>query len=397
MKKIFFLSFILLFSVSIFAQAIQLSPQAEISVITCGPGHEELYEVFGHSAIRIQDKKLGLDRVYNYGTFNFNTPNFYTKFARGKLLYELRAYDFGIFLRSYQRENRWIKGQILNLTLSDKQNIYHYLENNAKPENRAYKYDFFYDNCSTKIYEVLKTVLGDKMIFDSDFTFNNYSHRNLISLYAKGKPWGNFGIDLALGSDIDKKMTSKEYMFLPDYVLAAISDTKIKTNQGNIPIVKRTDKILLQQGVKEVRNTWTPTLVFGILAVLVIFLTYRDYKKGTRNKILDFIIFFTTGLIGIVLLLLWFATDHTATIKNYNILWAFAPNLIFAFVLLKNKWGKWYQHYALLLLILLDVLVLMWLFKYQIFSVGTIPILILLYTRYIYLWMFFKKKNLIIN
>ncbi len=200
---------IALFSLSLQAQKHNLSEGAEISIITCGPGHEELYEAFGHSAIRIKDKASNLDRVYNYGTFNFNTPNFYIKFARGKLDYELRAYPFSLFLKSYQRENRWVKEQVLDLETQDKIDIYQYLETNAEPRNRAYKYDFFYNNCSTKIYDVLKSVLKDKLIFDKDFSKKNMSHRDLIQLYLKNHQWGDFGIDLALGSSIDDEANSK--------------------------------------------------------------------------------------------------------------------------------------------------------------------------------------------
>ncbi len=141
MKNLYFL----LFFISIFgySQNIKLSPSAELSVITCGPSDEDLYATFGHSAFRIQDIPNKIDRVYNYGTFNFNTPNFYTKFVRGKLLYQLSAYDFSSFLYSYHQEERWVRGQVLDLTPEDVQKVFDFLENNAKPENRLYKYKFF--------------------------------------------------------------------------------------------------------------------------------------------------------------------------------------------------------------------------------------------------------------
>ena len=174
---------------SLIAQEVQLSPKAELSVITCGPGTEELYASFGHSAFRVQDIPNKIDRIYNYGTFNFNTPNFYTKFVQGKLLYQLSAYDFGRFLQGYHLENRWVKGQVLDLTPNEVQQVYDYLENNALPQNRDYKYDFFYDNCSTKLYEVLETVLGDRLIFDNNFASNGYTQRELISQYTISQPW----------------------------------------------------------------------------------------------------------------------------------------------------------------------------------------------------------------
>ncbi|MDN3643804.1 DUF4105 domain-containing protein [Lutimonas halocynthiae] len=383
MKRILFLLIIITAS-NCFAQQIQLSTTAEVSVITCGPGTNELYASFGHSAFRILDLENKIDRVYNYGTFNFNTPNFYTKFAQGKLLYQLSAYNFGDFLKGYHRENRWVVGQVLDLDPVQVQKVYDYLEENAKPENRSYQYDFFYDNCSTKLYDVLEDAIGEDLVFKSDFDQADYSHRDLIELYMGHQPWADFGIDLALGADIDRKASSKEYMFLPDYVLEAFTSIEIKKNGVLAPIVKRTEEILLSYPQESKQGGFTPIILFSIVALLIIWITYKDYKNNTRTKILDTVLFSITGVVGIILLLLWFATDHSATANNFNILWAFAPNLIFAFVQHKNP--KLSKYYMVTLLILLDIMVLLWIFNVQVFHFSLIPFIIALYVRYVYLW-----------
>ncbi len=390
MKKLVILFFLISFAGK--SQNIQLSPHAEISVITCGPGYNELYATFGHSAFRVHDIPNKIDKVYNYGTFNFDTDNFYLKFTQGKLLYDLRAYNFGAFLQGYHRENRWVKGQVLDLTNNEVQKIYDFLENNAKPENRSYKYDFFFDNCSTKLYDVLETVLGKKIEFDNNFDEHDYTHRDLIYQYTTYLPWSSFGIDLALGSVIDRKATAKEYMFLPDYVFSAFEKISINENGKAKPIVKRTEEILLDQDEQIQNNSiFKPFLIFSFLALIVILLTIKDYKNNKRNKVLDTVIFGITGITGVIVLLLWFATDHSATANNFNILWAFAPNLIFAFIINKDRLISYY--YIFTLLALLDILVLLWIFQFQVFAIGLIPILIGLYTRYIYLWIFFKNKT----
>ena len=399
----------------------ELSPEAELSVITCGPGTEELYASFGHSAFRVQDIPNKIDRVYNYGTFDFDTPNFYMKFARGKLLYQLSAYDFGRFLQSYHRENRWVKGQVLDLEPEDVQKVFDFLENNALPENRSYKYDFFYDNCSTKLYEVLETVLGDRIIFENEFETQELSQRELISLYTYNQPWGDFGIDLALGADIDRKATAREYMFLPDYVFKAFECIEIAEESGeeviasgidevsggeslgeeettsstreSKPIVKRTEEILLSYKGQTEDESITPLQAGGFFLLLVLLITFFDHRKGRRTRIFDGTLFIVTGLAGVVMLLLWFATDHTATINNFNILWAFAPNLLIAFVLQrKPRFSYWY---VFTLLLLLDILVALWIFQIQVFHMAMIPILGALYVRYLFLWGYFRKlKNL---
>ena len=359
-------------------------------MITCGPGTDELYASFGHSAFRVLDLENRIDRVYNYGTFDFNSPNFYGKFAQGKLLYQLRAYNFGNFLKGYHDENRWVKGQVLDLTTVQVQEVFDFLENNAKPENRSYNYDFFYDNCSTKLFDVLQQVLGDNIIFESDFDKENYTHRDLIELYMGHQPWADFGIDLALGADIDQKASSKEYMFLPDYVFDAFTTIQIKDLNQNKPIVKRTEEILLSYDKEAHNGGLTPVILFLVLSLLSIIFTYLDYKKKSRNKILDILIFSITGIVGILLLLLWFATDHSATVNNFNVLWAFAPNLIFLFVMNKNARLSYF--YMFTLLMLLDIMVLLWIFRIQVFHYSLISLVVSLYVRYIYLWFFFRSR-----
>ena len=371
------------------AQVIQLSPEAELSVITCGPGTDELYATFGHSAFRVLDEANALDRVYNYGTFDFNTPNFYTKFARGKLLYQLSAYDFGRFLQSYHRENRWVKAQVLDLSTEEVQEVFAFLETNALPENRKYKYDFFYDNCSTKIFDVIEEVIGDKILYNSDFSTNKLSHRELIDLYTGTQPWGDFGIDLALGADIDRPALNREYMFLPDYIYQAFVEMDLKTEDGSKPIVKRNEEILLSEKQDLDDPEIGPFQVTSFVLLLILFVTFLDHRKEKRNRLFDSLLFIITGAAGLVLLLLWFATDHTATANNFNILWAFAPNLVFAFI--AQRYPKMSYWYVITLLLLLDIMLALWIFRIQVFHTALIPLIIGLYVRYIYLWRYFGK------
>lgn len=161
MKKLLFI-FLLVTNLTVFGQKLELSPEANISIITCGPG-DQVYSHFGHSAIRVKDSSLGIDVVYNYGTFDFTTPNFTLKFARGKLNYTLARQNFRYFLLSYQEEKRWVKEQVLNIDLDEKQKLFSFLETNYLPQNRDYKYDFFYNNCATKIWDVLKTSYGKNL------------------------------------------------------------------------------------------------------------------------------------------------------------------------------------------------------------------------------------------
>ncbi|PCJ98314.1 MAG: hypothetical protein COA50_02075 [Flavobacteriaceae bacterium] len=389
----------LLFTISLFfivssvcSQAPDLSPKSYISVITCGSG-EDLYTSFGHSAFRVQDSVLGIDVVYNYGTFDFNAPNFYTKFAGGQLLYTLSRSRFENFLYSYELEKRWVKEQILNLTLEEKNNLFNYLENNYLPENRGYNYDFFFDNCSTKKIDILTEVYGDKVVFRDDHLEEQYSFRELIRQKVKTNTWGGFGIDLALGSVIDEKATSIEHTYLPDYLMRQLNHTDFKGK----PLVQR-ERTILDFEEKNGTPYFLGSPLFWILLFLlfVVSITYIDHKNKVRSRGLDFFLFFTTGVIGLVIIFLWFFTDHSATAGNFNILWGFAPNLAIAFLTArKNRLPNWFDKYLWVLGTLLLLTIILWLLGTQLFSPLIIPILLALGIRYLFLHHTFKKGELV--
>lgn len=385
MHKKFHFIFILLFSCFQLTAQQKLTSEATVSVVTCGPG-SELYSAFGHSAFRVYDPLLKLDKIYNYGTFDFNKPNFYLNFAKGKLTYQLSTTRYGYFLQQFNYENRWVKTQELDLDEADVQAVYDFLENNAKPENMSYQYDFFYDNCSTKIEEVIKAVLKEKVTFDNDHITDHKSHRDLIADYTAEKfKWGKFGIDLALGSVIDREATATEYKFLPDYIYLGFNNATINVDGKNKPLVKANNTILNEVKQPVPFSVTQPFIVFLVIALFFIYKTYQNYTTDKRSKWVDFFLYFITGLIGVAVLLLWFATSHTATYKNFNFLWAFAPNLVVAFFMFKKVLPKWLANYNKLLLVLLALQAILWILKIQVFNIAILPIITMLFVRYSFL------------
>ncbi|UOB17205.1 lipoprotein N-acyltransferase Lnb domain-containing protein [Abyssalbus ytuae] len=396
MRKII-LNFLFFIPYFFTGQNLQLSPQAEISIITCGPG-EELYSSFGHSAFRVKDPSLNIDIAYNYGTFDFNTPNFYGKFAQGKLLYHLSVYSFKVFEYSYLQEQRWVKEQVLNLTREEKNKLFHFLNNNAKPENKFYLYDFFFDNCSSKIRDVLVNVLDNNLKFNNNYIKDSYTFRELIQMNLNPNSWGSFGIDLALGSVIDRNATPYEYMFLPDFIFSAFEHAKIK--DSNQPVVKKTNTILKSNKNFKIQPYFllSPGFVYLILFLLVFFVTYTDIKNNKRSRWLDFSLFFFTGVIGIIVLLLWFATDHTMTKNNFNFLWAFPLNIVVSFFTIKKELKNWTWYYLIALLSFILITIFLWIFKIQVFPLMIIPVLLMLTIRYLYLLKYSgNKKHIVVT
>ena len=393
MKHIYTLLTLLLLSLTINAQEIILTENAEVSILTIGPG-TQLNDSFGHSAYRIKDENLGVDIVYNYGVFDFNTQNFYIKFARGKLLYKIVTNHYEPFYNSYVYQNRWVKEQILSLSYSEKQAMFDFLQNNAKPENRDYKYDFFYDNCATKIRDVLIKVLGNKLEYNDDYITESYSFRELIQQNLNSNTWGSLGIDIGLGAVIDKKVSQFEYQFLPEYIFKGTHNATIQRIKSKDNIVKETITLFENKEIKIRRNFFiSPLFIFGLIGLMILFITYKDLKKVTRSRYLDAIIFFITGIIGVLLLLLWVATDHTSTAYNYNLLWAFPFSILFIFTVIKKHPSKWLRRYFIFLILLLVLLCLHWITGVQIFSIGLIPLFIALGVRYAYLVWFLKTPQ----
>lgn len=384
---------VLFLNFSAFSQFFTLSEESEISILTIGPG-DNLYDKFGHSAFRVKDFAKGTDIVFNYGVYDFDTPNFYTKFAQGKLNYRLAVSPYRPFIQNYIAQDRWVEEAELELTYAEKVAIFKYLQNNALPENQYYLYDFFYDNCATKIRDVLVEVLGDKIKYNSKFIDKKYTFRELIQKNVQANSWGSLGMDVAIGAVVDREATPWEYQFLPEYVQKAAATATITHLGESQPLVKNLQTIHRVQGERDRPGFFmSPLFVFGILGLIIMYITYRDYKQKTRSRYLDGTIFFITGLIGVFLCLLWFATDHTSTANNYNLLWAFPLSLFFFTLISKREPKKWLGRYVFLLPLMLIVLVTHWVSGVQVYAIGLIPLLVALFIRYTYVFTFLKKQQ----
>lgn len=301
----------------------QLSEAAEITVLTCSPG-DELYAAFGHSAIRVYDPGA-IDYVYNYGTFTFS-DDFYLKFAQGKLNYKLSRSDFASFNYEYQMTGRGVMEQVLDLDAEQKQAIFVRLEKNFLPENRYYLYHFFFDNCATRIRDVLEESLGDALVYHSNFAPDSASFRDMIDQYLIGLPWADFGIDMALGAPCDELLIDQENMFLPDYVFSELARA---TLEGK-PLVGETREIVTQVFHVEKAEYDLPVLLAAGLAVLAMFFLFRSSIRRRHAIAWERLLLILFGVLGVAIALLWFATDHTTTKANYNLAWAFPFHLIAA-------------------------------------------------------------------
>jgi hypothetical protein len=370
----------LLILVSCLCQAqSRLSDKAEISVLTLGPWQGQVYTAFGHSAFRVFDPVNGIDDAYNYGVFDYNRPNFYLNFARGFNVYKLGVMDYPAFEYSYIYYNRYIHEQKLNLTPDQRQKLFDYLQWNALPENQEYLYDYFYDNCATKIPEVMLKVFGDSIRFDGSYIKTDCTIRELTDIYLKEQPWGDLGIDVGLGLPTDKVASPYEYMFLPDYVESGFAHATILHEGGWRPVVKETTVVYESIPDEDRLNLFHPLLVFSLFLIATMIISYHDLRRKKLSHAFDAIVFSVVGLLGICLLLLWTATNHQASAKNFNLLWALPTHLIAVIAFIRQP--KWLEKYFLAVTILTVLLLFSWPVLPQKLNYSLIPLVLALGIR----------------
>ena len=384
MIRIFFTTILcLLFCVQATAQD---TSRLRISLLTCTPG-DELYSIFGHSAIRVMDSTAMTDIVFNYGTFNFDDKNFYLKFARGKLDYFLSLEYFNDFRDLYQYTGRGITEQVLNIPAGEKIAFHKALLENAKEENRYYQYDFFFDNCTTRLrdlilkYKTPTPELPATMLSGTRF-------REAIHIYLNnGKQyWSKLGIDILLGAPTDAVMTPHQQQFLPDNLMRALDSSR------NTQVVASKADLYQPPGLEPDSSIFTPVTVFwGSLAVML-YLSFFPSVQARRLALrLDGMIFFLTGLLGVILILMWTGTDHSMTKENYNLLWAIPSHIIIAFFMYSKK--KWVRVYFGITTLLMGGLLLAWFLLPQQMNNSLIPVVMILLIRSGLKYFSYGKQN----
>jgi hypothetical protein len=352
----------------------------EVSLLTADPG-TELYSSFGHSAIRLREiGPDGRDLVFNFGTFDFDTPNFYGKFATGKLNYMLSVVPYDRFIIEYDYYKRGLREQVLDLNQEQKDFLLQHLDAQYAPERRFYKYDFFFNNCATKIRDAFDIAMGEQLVW-SDSVAEEKTFRNLIDEFVLPLPWADFGIDLALGAVIDRPATELEKQFLPTYMEQAFANATIVENGVSRPLVKQSRVVLEYPKEEGQQSPLNPSVLFWLLTVVFAALTLYGFKKGKLMKGLDVALFGTVGILGLVVAFLWFFTDHSATIWNWNILWAFPGHLVLVWGLLARPNATWISSYLLFVMGATVMTLLFWMFGIQSFSPALIPILLLILLR----------------
>jgi|TARA_B110000305_G_scaffold165830_1_gene183376 hypothetical protein len=366
-----------------------------VSILTIGPGNS-LNDSFGHSAIRVQSKTKKYDLVFNYGIYDYNDPRFYSNFIKGYLKYSLGVSYFENFKSSYIANDRYIKEQVLSLPNDLKEKLVDKLIFNSKPENKDYFYDYFNNNCSTVIKDIIKGLLSQYDYHNTyeSVTSNKDSYRSLIYENINKNSWGSLGIDICLGSYIDQQIDSEKNTFLPEYLFEYLNSSyySYSNNDKKIEKVKLIENIIFINKVKDVEKSTfnifltSPLFIFLLIFTALFLLNYRNKKNKKIHLALESI-HILTSFIGCLLLFLWFFTDHTTAAFNYNLLWANPINFILLINVLNKKWKIAYLKLLLLSLILI---VLHSITGVQVFNISLYPLFLFLAFRYLQLIKFYS-------
>ena len=380
MKRILYIIFFCLTVLSLKAQSDSLT----VSLLTCGPG-QEVYNLYGHSAIRVRNEATGVDYVFNYGIFSFNTPNFVMRFTLGQTDYQLGVQYYEDFVYNYEWQGRFVHEQVLNLSTEEKLKLAMALEENYKPENRMYRYNYFYDNCSTRPRDMIEKAVNGEVIYTEDMNtpLEGLTYRGLVHEYAKRNAWSRFGIDLLLGSEADKPISRRASMFIP-FLLEQYFSTAQRTDlQGNRSSLITEEHTIIEQDESDWPSPtpFTPMRVFLLLFIVVAALTVWGIRRRKSLWGLDLVLFAAAGIAGCIIAFMVAFSEHPAISPNY-LLFVFHPLhlLCLPWILrkVKNLQRSWYMGTNA---VILTLFIIFWALIPQKFPIEVLPLASVLLVR----------------
>jgi hypothetical protein len=292
----------------------------EFSLLTCQP-HDEVYSLYGHTAIRYHELRPGgLDWAFNYGVFDFKKPHFVARFVFGLTDYELGAYPYKYFVKEYRRFGSMVTEQVLNLTDEEKMALHDALAINLRPENKIYRYNYFYNNCTTKARDIIESCINGKVEYAGreDYT---PSYRDMVHSMTRNNPWSRFGNDLLLGIKADWKTDLRQQEFLPGNLMYDFDHAQIYSNGSYRPLIKER-RIAVPAGVQIIESGFplTPLACAAILLAVGIVIFFFEWRKKRVFVLWDVLLMITTGTIGIVLTLMLFSQHPTVSLNLQIIL-----------------------------------------------------------------------------
>lgn len=294
-----------------------------VSLITCSPGHE-VYELYGHTALRVENLTSGEDVVFNYGIFSFSQPNFVWRFVRGECDYIVMGANWDYFPAEYVERGSSITAQVLNLTRDEANRLYRNLLKNCLPENRTYRYNFLYNNCTTMVRDMIERSIDGRIAYPP--LPEKLTYRQILHQYAPRGSWEAEGNDFLLGAAVDTVVTDRAAMFAPEYMMRMAGEAQVYATDGSLrPLVAETITLLEPRETKKPEMFPLPALIVGLLLLAFNLLVgLLEYKTGWMWWLWDVVLLLVQGAVGVLLAFMHFFSVHPAVDSNW-LLWPFSP------------------------------------------------------------------------
>ena len=324
----------------------------EISLLTCQP-HDEVYSLYGHTAIRYHDlRHQGLDLAFNYGVFDFKKPHFVARFVFGLTDYELGAYPYKYFVNEYRRFGSMVTEQVLNLTNEEKSAMHEALAINLRPDNRIYRYNFFYSNCTTKARDIIEQCIKGNLKYSEREGYTP-TYREIVHSMTERNPWSRFGNDLLLGIKADQKTDLRQQEFLPYNLLYDFDHAQIYADGTYRPLVKER-RIAVPAGVQIVQEGFplSPLACAIILLAISLFLFLLEWRRKRAFVLWDILLMLLTSTFGIVLTLMLFSQHPTVSLNLQIILLNPLP-LFFLWPVIRGRQTRYWKITAILAVLFL--------------------------------------------
>ncbi len=377
MKKLLSLFLLLSSFVSTYCQD---SSSVDIYLLTCAPGTES-YSIYGHSALRVVDQQKGSDLVYNWGVFDFSTPNFNYKFARGRLDYMLGIYTYNRFLQEYFYEQRSVWSQKINFDTTSKQILLSLLNENAKPENIYYRYDFFMDNCATRIRDLIEEAAGEKLVYPDNSDIKYPTYRERLQEFQYGYTWLDMGIDLLIGSPGDTVCGFRGSMFLPLYLKDNMAEATLRNENKSVPLLEPVASVLDYDPpnlkLRFYSESW---FLMALLFIAVFIFTFRVRNRFAQTAF-DVVFFISMSVLAFLMVFTNYLTDHAAMGENFNMVWLNPLMPIALYAIFLKEPLKWFWRTQIVLTISFMILIL---FIRQTVNPAYIPVMLILMSRAYY-------------
>lgn len=372
MSRLKYFIFCLFMGVAFSVQS-QSTDSIRFSLLTCAPG-TEIYSLFGHTAIRYENYTRRIDVVFNYGMFSFNTPNFIFRFVAGETDYQLGITPYSYFEAEYAMRGSSVYQQVLNLTQSEKERLLTILENNYLPENRIYRYNYFYDNCTTRARDKIEECIEGKVVYPDSLSGKSY--RGIVHEFTAGSPWDEFGIDLCLGAEADKEINKRQQMFSPFYMKYYASNAYVVDAGGTRrPLILDETKIVDVEP-EEVQPGFilSPLMCGALFLALCVVMAWGQWKTQRIWWGWDIVLYGLQGLAGCIIAFLFFFSVHPTVGSNWLlILFNPIPLLYLPFMVYKAvKRKKDYYHVGNMVYLTLFITILP--FCGQEFNLTVLPL-----------------------